>query len=186
MRNVFAGAGAGVRTVQAAGAEALRARRATRTARAGDHRGDVLCVMDREMCVLDVAYVHPASLTHRRAAARSEKAAATTTEARRCTEYRSHSGLDGHKLVPFAIETHGRVGSAAMKLLTKLGHMAEAHSSGLLRHLQFVERTLPCLAVIGVEYNERIEAAAAGNLALAPGQAYMRGESSPAWDPGTG
>ena len=73
-----------------------------------------------------------------------------------------------------------------MKLLNKLGHMAEANSGGLLRHSQFVERALQRLAVIGVEYNARMDTAAAGNLALATGQAYMRGESTPAWEPGTG
>ena len=66
--------------------------------------------------------------------------------------------------------------------------MAEANSGGMLRHSQFVERTLQRLAVIGMEDNARIEAAAAaaGSLALAAGHAYMQGESTPAWQPGTG
>ena len=42
------------------------------------------------------------------------------------------------------------------------------------------------LAMIGVGYSACIEAAAAGNLALAAGQAYRRGESTSAWEPGTG
>ena len=81
--------------------------------------------------------------------------------------------------MPFSVETHDRLGRPAMQLLNKLGHLAEQRSRGLLRHAQFVERAQQRFAVSGVEWNTRMEAHAAGNLALASGREYLPGDAVP-------
>ena len=182
--SMFSGAGAAGRNMQAGAAEALRARRAARATRAGAARGDVLCVMDRALHLIDVVWVHPAGRAQRRAASRSAGAAAQDADGRKRTQYRRLVGLDGYKLVPFSVETHGRLGRPAMQLLNKLGHLAEQRSRGLLRHAQFVERALQRFAVLGVQWNARMETHTAGDLALSPGREYLPGDAVPPADVG--
>jgi hypothetical protein len=142
----------------------------------------VLYVLDRQMCVLDVMYTHPASFSQRHSAARSAGAAAKAADVYKRRKYRDNGGVEGYTLVPFSIETDNRLGKPAMQLVNKLGHIAEENSKGLVPASAFVSRVLQELAVVGVEYAARIETTVASNLALAEGQDYMAGDAVPESD----
>ena len=77
-------------------------------------RGDVLVSTVNDLLNIDVVVTHPASATYRKAAAKKPGSANRIAEGRK---RRDHGGGTGHRFVPFAIETYGRLGDAAIDLL---------------------------------------------------------------------
>lgn len=77
-------------------------------------RGDVLVSTVNDLLNIDVVVTHPACDTYRKAAAKHPGSANRKAEDRK---RRDHGGGAGHRFVPFAIETYGRMGDAAMDLL---------------------------------------------------------------------
>ena len=77
-------------------------------------RGDILVSTINDLLNIDVVVTHPACQSYRGAAAKRPGSANRTAEARKRS---AHEGGTGHRFVPFAIETYGRLGDAAMDLL---------------------------------------------------------------------
>lgn len=77
-------------------------------------RGDVLVSTVNDLLNIDVVVTHPACDTYRAAAAKRPGAANRVAERRK---QRGHGGGTGHRFVPFAIESYGRLGDAAVDLL---------------------------------------------------------------------
>jgi hypothetical protein len=92
--------------------------------------------------------------------------------------YRRH-GDANYKLVPFAVETLGRLGKPAMDILRHLGGMAALHSDGAFTQADFVEGVLKEIGCSLCKYNHRIEQAVAGYFALGAGRSFTRGLSQP-------
>jgi hypothetical protein len=79
--------------------------------------------------VADVSVIHPGAASDSAVASRTDGAAAAKREAEKLEHYRRH-GDTIYKLVPFAVETLGRLGKPAMDMLRHLGGMAARHSDG--------------------------------------------------------
>ena len=79
-------------------------------------RGDVLDSALEDCTNVDVVATHPANRTLRGRASRTPGAVARVAEQ---NQRRSHAagGTRGYRFVPFAIETYGRLGRAAVELL---------------------------------------------------------------------
>jgi hypothetical protein len=88
--------------------DALRSRRAARSAGQGA-TGDILYVLDRQLNVADVSVIHPGAASHRAVASRTDGATEAKRDAEKLAHYWRH-GDANYKLVPFAVETLGRLG----------------------------------------------------------------------------
>ena len=77
-------------------------------------RGDVLVSTLEDCLNVDVVITHPASRTLRGRASRTPGAARVAEQ----NKGRSHAagGTRGYRFVPFAIQTYGRLGRAAVKV----------------------------------------------------------------------
>ena len=78
-------------------------------------RGDVLVSTLDDLLNVDVVVTHPASFSRRDRASREPGSAAKVAEASKRSTH--GAGAVGHTFVPFAIESYGRLGLEAFKLL---------------------------------------------------------------------
>ena len=170
---------AGSARVRSGAAGALtQARRALRAAVPRDGLGDILFVDDGDMTVADVSVIHPGCPTVRAKAARAAGAAASERDDEKRRKYRGQ-GMEGRKFVPLSMETHGRLGAPAMKLLGRIARRAVQNSGGAVSAAQFVEGTLQELGACMCKYNARIERAVATNFCLGAGKRFMPGLARP-------
>jgi hypothetical protein len=140
--------------------------------------GDILYVLERQLNVADVSVIHPGAASNRAVASRTDGAAAAKRDAEKLAHYRRH-GNAKYKLVPFAVETLGRLGKPAMDMLRHLGGMAARHSDGAFTQADFVSGVLKEIGCSLCKYNHRIEQAVAGYFALGAGKSFTRGLSQP-------
>ena len=139
-------------------------------------RGDVLVSTLEDCLNVDVVITHPASRTLRGRASRTPGAAARVAEE---NKRRSHAagGTRGYRFVPFAIETYGRLGRAAVEVL---GEWADAAAgSGAFdrdAYLTWVKRELSVTLVRG---NARLFKKFVGVLTRGIGQRFVEGMDVP-------
>lgn len=91
-------------------------------------RGDVLISMGDDLLMVDISCVHPAGATMRGKASKRIGAAATAREQAKRRDH-ARDGTPGYTFVPFSVETYGRLGPEADKLLRDLA--TEAASTGV-------------------------------------------------------
>jgi hypothetical protein len=87
---------------------------------------------------------------------------------------------NGYGFVPFPVETYGRLGQLAMKLLHKLGD--EVAGAGGVSRASFVSGALRERSVGLVRGNFWLYRASAGMLATASGRSFRPGLSQPTDD----
>jgi hypothetical protein len=90
-------------------------------------RGHILLALESGMSVVDVSITHPSGVANRAAAATTDSAAA----ARRDREKRGTYGQlepNGYPIIPFSMETYGRLGKPAIIFRRQLG--LEAKEAG--------------------------------------------------------
>jgi hypothetical protein len=134
-------------------------------------RGDVLVSDFDDLLNVDVVVTHPASLSRRDRASREPGSAAKVAEASK----RSIHGVGavGHTFVPFAIESYGRLGLEALKLLRD---WADSASSGGLfdrdGYLVWIKRELSVSLIKG---NARLFRRYVGYLTQGIGRRFVHG-----------
>jgi hypothetical protein len=92
-------------------------------------RGDILMALETGMTVVLFSVTHPASSTNLVAAAQTDGAAA---DKRHEAKRRAYNCLEPHgdPLVPFTVESYGRLGKHARPLLARLGQEAAESAGG--------------------------------------------------------
>ena len=101
-----------------------------RGAAAGQRRGDVLTTMpDGRIAAIDCVITHPAAATYVRQAALKTGYAAEQAEQRKRTQFREIDSA-AFEFKPFAIESYGRLGKEASRLISELGDAVEASGRG--------------------------------------------------------
>jgi hypothetical protein len=161
--------------------EGLAARRAARSAHPGESRGDILCYLGQTPTVIDVSVVCPGAQSYRAAAAADPGAAARARDHEKRRAY-ANRGDAGYTLLPFSVESHGRLGAPAMKLVSDLGRRVAEASGGVLRSGSFVEGVLQDISVALCRFNARIESTVAGYFAIGAGRDFMQALGTPSCD----
>jgi hypothetical protein len=134
-------------------------------------RGDVLVSTLDDLLNVDVVVTHPASFSRRDRASREPGSAAKVAEASKRSNH--GAGAVGHTFVPFAIESYGRLGLDAFKLLQD---WAESASGGGLfdrdGYLVWIKREISVALIKG---NARIFRRYVGFLTQGVGQRFVHG-----------
>jgi hypothetical protein len=141
-------------------------------------RGDILFVLDAELCVADVSIIHPGASTYRQAAAATAGAAAAIRDTAKRAQYRTGE-LSAYRFVPLSAETFGRLGKPFMALLSQLGDLAVTRGDGLLSKEQFVSGVIRELSVSLCKTNARLEHGVGGYFVKASGVCLRHGRSRP-------
>jgi hypothetical protein len=102
-------------------------------------RGDVLLAMPQGIAIADVSIIHPTSLNTLSRAAAAAGAAASHRDRQKQTAY-ARVEPNGYSVVPFSVESYGRLGQPAMTLLHSLGD--EAAGPGGVSRASFVAGAL--------------------------------------------
>jgi hypothetical protein len=97
--------------------------------------GDILLVLPRGITIPDISITHPLAINTLAAAATTAGAAVTRREQQKRATY-SRVEPNGFPFVPFSVESYGRIGQPAMKLLHALGD--EAAGPGGVTRASFV------------------------------------------------
>ena len=118
---------------------------ARQRARGDGLRGDALLVMPEGVLVVDVSVVHPAAETYVQVAANTDGAAAEVRGARKVAKYVCSQAGGGYAFEPIIVETYGRVGEPAHKLLKRLAGIAA--QSGKVDKEAFMANTLKEMSV---------------------------------------
>lgn len=142
-------------------------------------RGDILLSTLDDLINVDISITHPASATLRGKASRTPGAAA---EARDKAKVRDHAknGTPGYSFVPFSIETYGRLGAPADKLLKELADVAA--STGACdrdAYLCWIKREISLSLIRG---NSRVFRKFIGCLSRGIGVNYQQGDIVPVLD----
>jgi hypothetical protein len=134
-------------------------------------RGDILMAMPQGIAIADVSVIHPLS-----AAAASPGAAAARRDHQKRTSY---AGVEpnGYAFVPFSVESYGRMGQLAMKILHQLGD--EAAGPGVITRASFVAGTLRELSVGLCRGNFLMYRASGGMFARVSGRGFRAGLAVP-------
>jgi hypothetical protein len=107
-------------------------------------RGDILLALSQGIFITDISVIHPLSLNIISRAATTAGAAASHRDQRKRTAY-ARVEPNAYGFVPFSVETYGRLGQPAIKLLHMLADEA-AGPSGVTR-ASFVHGALRELSV---------------------------------------
>jgi hypothetical protein len=134
-------------------------------------RGDILMALPQGISV-----IHPLSLNIISRAASTAGAAASHRDQRKRTAY-ARVEPHGYGFIPFSLETYGRLGQPAMKLLHSLGD--EAASPGGVTRASFVNGALPELSVGLCRGNFFAYRASVGMLARSSGASFRAGMRVP-------
>jgi hypothetical protein len=122
---------------------------------------------------------HPSGVANRAAAATTDGAAA----ARRDREKRRTYGQlepNGYPLIPFSIETYGRLGKPAISFLGQLGLSLEAKEAGrMVSKSGFVAAAIRELSVGLCRGNYQMYGASLGLLAGVSGRGFREGAAHP-------
>jgi hypothetical protein len=134
-------------------------------------RGDVLVSTLDDLLNVDVVVTHPASFSRRDRASREPGSAAKVAEDGKRSKH--GVGAVGHTFVPFAIESYGRLGLEALKLLND---WADTASGGGLfdrdSYLVWIKREISVALIKG---NARIFRRYVGFLVQGVGQRFVHG-----------
>ena len=128
--------------------------------------------------IIGAVITHPASESMRRRAS-NEPGAARVAAERKWSEC-SETGARGHRFVPFAMETYGRLGKAAGELLREWA--ADAAGAGAFdraAHLTWMKRELSVVLERG---NARLFQRFVGVLTHGIGQRFVEGMQVPVLD----
>ena len=144
---------------------------------AGLRRGDIFATMpDGRLLALDVVVVHPWASSYAAGASRTNGKAARVAAARKRTEFATiGEGAGGFDFVPIAVETGGRLGVDALRLLSELGDVAAASNSRLSK-AAFVRRALAELACSLCRGNAGVCASSMSRLLRVAESAVQTGE----------
>jgi hypothetical protein len=139
-------------------------------------RGDILMALPRGITISDLSVVHPLSINTLPRAAITAGAAASHRDQQKRTAY-ARVEPNGYGFVPFSVETYGRIGQPAMKLLHDLGE--EAAGPGGVSRSSFVAGALRELSVGLCRGNFLAYRASLGVLARSSGSSFRPGLSLP-------
>jgi hypothetical protein len=142
-------------------------------------RGDVLVALESGMTVVDVSVTHPPGVALRAASAATDGAAAARRDAEKRRTY-NRLAPNGYPLVPFSVETYGRLGKPAVVFLGMLG--AEAMAGGDVSKSGFVAAALQELSVGLCKGNYLMHRASLGVLAGVAGRGLRPGADRPVED----
>ena len=139
-------------------------------------RGDVLVSTLEDVLNVDVVITHPASKTLRGRSSRTPGAAARVAEENK-RRHHAAGGTRGYRFVPFAVETYGRLGNAAVEVLADWADAA-SRAGGFDRdaYLTWIKRELSVSLVRG---NARLFGKFVGVLAPGVGQRFVEGMDVP-------
>jgi hypothetical protein len=101
--------------------------------------GDILLALSGGITVADISITHPLAINTLAAAAKTAGVAAARREQQKRATY-SRVEPNGYPFVPFSVESYGRIGQPAMKLLHALGD--EAAGPGGVTRASFVAGAL--------------------------------------------
>jgi hypothetical protein len=107
-------------------------------------RGDNLLVLPRGITIADISLIQPLSINTLSAAAATAGAAASRRDQQKRAAY-ARVEPNGYPFVPFSVDSYGRLGQPAMKLLHALGD--EAAGPGGVHRASFVAGALRELSV---------------------------------------
>jgi hypothetical protein len=132
--------------------------------------------MPQGIAIADVSVIHPLSINSISAAAASPGAAAARRDHQKRTSY---AGVEpnGYAFVPFSVESYGRMGQLAMKILHQLGD--EAAGPGVITRASFVAGTLRELSVGLCRGNFLMYRASGGMFARVSGRGFRAGLAVP-------
>ena len=148
---------------------------AAAAAAAGARRGDIFAILpDGSVTVLDAVVTHPCGRSCVALASQRDGHAAAKAAKRKEDSFQSAMGDGaGYTFVPLAMESFGRLGTAAMRFLGRLGDIAA--EEGRVSKAAFVRaahRRISCAIVRG---NARVYGNVAARLVRASGHAFLRG-----------
>jgi hypothetical protein len=92
-------------------------------------QGDILPVLPGGITIADISMIHPLSINTLSAAAATAGRAASRRDQQTRAAY-ARVEPNGYPFVPFSVESYGRLGQPAMKLLHALGDEGPVGSSG--------------------------------------------------------
>jgi hypothetical protein len=139
-------------------------------------RGDILLALPGGITIADISITHPSAINTLAAAATTAGAAA----ARRCQQKRarySRAEPNGYPFLPFSVESYGRIGQPAMKLLHALGD--EAAGPGGVTRGSFVAGALREISVGLCKGNLFLYCVCLGMFAKSNGTGFRAGMSVP-------
>ena len=140
----------------------------------GLRRGDVLAVLpDGRIVIIDVVVRHSAAPSYAREASRYDGAAARHAERLKRREFAHFADGAQYDFVPFAVESYGRLGPAAMGFLSALGDVAA--SGGHISKSAFVAGALKELSCALQRGNGRMYGHSLFRIARASGRQFRPG-----------
>ena len=139
-------------------------------------RGDILVSTMEDLLNVDVSVTHPAMHTVRVKASKTPGAAAEERDKQKRL-YHQKNGTPGYAFVPFSIETYGRLGKDAEKLLRDMAERAA--STGECDRdcfLQWMRKEISSSLIRG---NARVFRRYLGYLIRGTGSHFQEGEDVP-------
>ena len=151
------------------------AQNAAAAAAAGSRRGDIFTILpDGSITVLDAVVTHPCGRSCVGPASKHDGHAAAKAAKQKEDSFASAMGDGaGYTFVPLAMESFGRLGTAATQFLNRLGGIAA--QEGRVTKAAFVRaahRRISCAIVRG---NARVYSSVAVRLVRASGHGFLRG-----------
>jgi hypothetical protein len=143
-------------------------------------RGDILLATPQGIAIVDVSLIHPLSLNSLSAAATTAGSAAARRDQQKRASY-ARVEPNGYAFVPFSVESYGRLGQPAMKLLHALGE--EAAGPGGVTRASFVAGALRELSIGLCRGNFFMYRASVGMLARVSGRGFRAGLDVPTDEP---
>ena len=153
-----------------------------------DARGDALLAMSDGMLVIDVNVVHAPAQKYvegtvlRGSSSAVDGAAAAMAEDNKASEYRHDVDGGAYAWEPVVMESCGRLGKGAMRVLNRLALVA-AESDGVEKHV-FVQRAQQVLSVARVRGNALIWKGGLHAMAHGGGRCFQAGLARPTDDVG--
>jgi hypothetical protein len=150
---------------------------------AGQRRGDILTVWpDGRVRIMDCVVTHPAAASYVRDAAETAGSAAAKAELRKRRAFEEFGEGSAYDFVPLAVESFGRLGSAASRFLSELGDLAAGEGNRVSKaaFVRGVRRELSCALCKG---NARMYYKSLSRIAMNVGTNYRPGCDVPMEDP---
>ena len=171
------------------GGNPTAAQLARRRARAVDDstdeaRADLLFAdSDGQRTMVDVSCINVLSQSCVDAAAARDGAAAAMRDEQKQAKYAAR-GDSGYNFTPFSVETSGRIGKPALKLITMLSRKAAESGKGAFSGREFLEGVLQEISVILAFYHDRMEKYVSSLILRPAGREWMRPREVPSCDVG--
>ena len=151
---------------------------------AGLRRGDILTVWpDGRVRVMDCVVTHPVAASFVRDAAEVAGSAAAKAELRKQRAFEEFGEGSAYDFIPLAVESFGRMGSAASRFLSELGDLAAGGGNRVSKaaFVRGVRRELSCALCKG---NARMYYKSLSRIAVNVGSDFHAGCDAPQEDPG--